>query len=298
MTEIGSTQFGSVRIEFAQRLGTSWQELADFLGVAPHERAQFPQGREPSAIWEWLALRGRLKELPDGLAGIGRADLAELIRASGAATSDQAVQGARGPTGPLPDRRLNLLRLRYLLPAAAAVFVIMVILVINLNTGSSRGVRGGSRATGGVDDPPVKRQVESRTLVPSSNVATNDRDKIDLDSGCPGWGGMSPKVGPSRCGALADLIVDDDGVHNSNGRPSIVVLPSGSSSGYAACARAFDQEPSPMVSQVELGQIETGLELCVLTDEQEVSRVQLVDVQRGLSGGLTSIKVTYIVWTP
>jgi hypothetical protein len=45
-------------------------------------------------------------------------------------------------------------------------------------------------------------------LTPSSNPLTNDGDKVDLDTGCPGWGPTSVRVGRSRCGDLADLIVE------------------------------------------------------------------------------------------
>ncbi|GIJ43617.1 hypothetical protein Val02_05030 [Virgisporangium aliadipatigenens] len=71
---------GKAKLEFAQRLGDSWNELADFLGVPRHAKARFPQGDEARELWEWLEVRNRLRELPAVLDEIGREDLSVLLR--------------------------------------------------------------------------------------------------------------------------------------------------------------------------------------------------------------------------
>jgi len=58
-----------------------WQDLADSLGVPSAETRRFRPGDQPHDLWAWLEQRGRLADLPGSLADIGRADLAELLRA-------------------------------------------------------------------------------------------------------------------------------------------------------------------------------------------------------------------------
>lgn len=71
---------GPVKIQFCQRLGDSWEELADFFEVASHERARFRQGNEPRDLWQWLEVRGKLPVVSEGLMQIGREDLAIYVR--------------------------------------------------------------------------------------------------------------------------------------------------------------------------------------------------------------------------
>jgi hypothetical protein len=70
---------GSMKLELINRLDDSWPALADLLEIAPAERAHFPPGHEPRAIWEFLEARERLAELPDALRAIDRRDLAEVL---------------------------------------------------------------------------------------------------------------------------------------------------------------------------------------------------------------------------
>jgi nucleoside phosphorylase len=74
---------GTVKIEFCRRLASSWEELADFFEVAPHERARFRHGNEPRDLWQWLEARDKLPVIPNALTAIGREDLARLMRAGG-----------------------------------------------------------------------------------------------------------------------------------------------------------------------------------------------------------------------
>jgi hypothetical protein len=85
----------SAQREFARRLGESWKDLADHLGVRPDEVRRFPRGDEPRAIWEWLTDRRRLRGLPDALDAIGRDDLAAVLRKGAADPSAPTYRGKR-----------------------------------------------------------------------------------------------------------------------------------------------------------------------------------------------------------
>jgi len=70
---------GEVKIEVCRLLGDDWAELADYVGIQPHEKARFARGNEARGIWEWLEVRRCLPDLPEALAAIGRHDLQELF---------------------------------------------------------------------------------------------------------------------------------------------------------------------------------------------------------------------------
>lgn len=71
---------GPVKLEIVRRLTYDWQDLADVVGVAPYETRRFRSGDEPRELWDWLATRDRLTDLPGALEEIGRTDLAGLLR--------------------------------------------------------------------------------------------------------------------------------------------------------------------------------------------------------------------------
>ena len=70
---------GKAKIEFYKRLGSKWEELADYFEIESNECATFQQGKEGRCIWEWLEQRGRLNKLEDALIEIGREDLVEIL---------------------------------------------------------------------------------------------------------------------------------------------------------------------------------------------------------------------------
>ncbi len=70
---------GKVKISICRRLVSDWSELADYFLIPVYDRAQFPKGREPQAVWEWLEQRNKLSGLKDGLAFIDRDDLVKLL---------------------------------------------------------------------------------------------------------------------------------------------------------------------------------------------------------------------------
>jgi nucleoside phosphorylase len=70
---------GRTKIAVTDRVGPDWHRLADYFDIPAYDRAAFPAGREPHAVWEWLERREKLFALPAALADVGRADLAALL---------------------------------------------------------------------------------------------------------------------------------------------------------------------------------------------------------------------------
>ncbi|WP_051808508.1 hypothetical protein [Actinoplanes subtropicus] len=71
---------GKIKVDVLRGLLGDWRDLADHLGVPPHDTFRFGAGDQPRQLWEWLEIRRRLGELPAALDGIGRTDLADLVR--------------------------------------------------------------------------------------------------------------------------------------------------------------------------------------------------------------------------
>lgn len=71
---------GPVKVQVLRRLMYDWQDLADYLGIPSWEVRRFRSGDEAYEVWTWLEARNRLADLPDAMEGVGRADLAELLR--------------------------------------------------------------------------------------------------------------------------------------------------------------------------------------------------------------------------
>jgi len=80
----------TAKLVFCRRLGRSWLDLADAVGIRPDERATFEPGQEGRQIWEWLEFRDRLPALPTALRQVDREDLADEIDQHWRATSDGA----------------------------------------------------------------------------------------------------------------------------------------------------------------------------------------------------------------
>ncbi|MEV6848251.1 hypothetical protein [Actinoplanes sp. NPDC051411] len=69
-----------VRHEILRQLRYFWPDVADVFGVPSYETRRFRTGDEPHDLWEWLAGRRRLADLPGALDEIGRSDLGALLR--------------------------------------------------------------------------------------------------------------------------------------------------------------------------------------------------------------------------
>jgi hypothetical protein len=172
----------------------------------------------------------------------------------------------------------------------AALLAIGTVIVSTDPAESPASYKGGTNSAA---EPQVVTSKESYDLTPSYSVMTNDQDKVDLDTACPGWGNQIPRVGPRRCGESADLIADADGIHNANNEPNIVRTQGGGAHDRA-CQIAIAGS-SQLVSQLASNGLSPGDAFCVRTDK---SRLALVEIrQLNISSGeLMSVSLRFTVW--
>ncbi len=70
---------GPIRIMLCRRLGEDWADLAVYFRIPQDRQRGFTRGRERHDILVWLEERDELYRLTEGLHGIGRPDLVELL---------------------------------------------------------------------------------------------------------------------------------------------------------------------------------------------------------------------------
>ena len=70
---------GKAKVDFCDNLGDDWTNLADHFKIKPRDQRRFKPGDEGRGIWEWLEIRGRLRELPEACTAIDRQNLADLL---------------------------------------------------------------------------------------------------------------------------------------------------------------------------------------------------------------------------
>lgn len=155
----------------------------------------------------------------------------------------------------------------------------------------------GGVAAGGTPVSAPSIQKRGYVLQPSSDPFTNTQDKIDLDTGCPGWGDMYPHIGPSRCGGLADLIVEQNKLHDANGQPNIIVMPPGVAGTYLSCRALLEATPKNGVNSIQVSSLRDGEMLCVRTDIGNTAVVRLDKVTTNGAGQLTALTIDFEVWT-
>ena len=133
------------------------------------------------------------------------------------------------------------------------------------------------------ESSPPDKVIEktSYSMVASSVPLTNDRDKVDLDTGCPGWGPTSIPVGRGRCGEVADLILEPDSIHTFEKDPLMALLDDGQQATWATCHDTLTADTTT-IGEVQLSELRPGSELCVLTDKDNVAAVHVVDMSDGL----------------
>jgi hypothetical protein len=197
----------------------------------------------------------------------------------------------------------------------AMVFSIIILIIITAlfttmqtTQGSSAGKSpsppaGGSAtssSSGAAANEPVKPFIEKKGYVlrRSSSIATNDQDKVDLDTGCPGWGGMHPRLGPSRCGETADLILDEEGIHPADGQPRFIELHSDAEGDYATCRSALTAVPSRSLNQLDVTALRSTDRVCVETDKDNIAFVTVYEVSTDALQALQRLTIDFVVWRP
>jgi hypothetical protein len=128
-------------------------------------------------------------------------------------------------------------------------------------------------------------------LIPSSNPLTNDADKVDLDTGCPGWGPTSIQVGRDRCGEAADLILEPTNLHTYEELPRLALLDRGQEASWAKCQEVVEADTAT-IGSVQLSELRPGSELCVSTDKDHIAAVHVVSIDS------TDLVIGFEVWAP
>lgn len=105
----------------------------------------------------------------------------------------------------------------------------------------------------------------------STSINTNDKDKVDLDTACPGRGPTPIQVGPSRCGENADLILDDTELITWKRLPNLAL--STTDPTPDSCRRLLSS--SDARGSVDVDTLATGSALCVLTDKGSIAVVRV-----------------------
>jgi hypothetical protein len=158
------------------------------------------------------------------------------------------------------------------------------------------GIDPGNLPVAAGSTPVPLIQKTGYVLRPSSFVDTNDQDKVDFDTGCPGWGEMYPHIGPPRCGGLADLIIDPDSLHTAGDRPDIIVLPPGVTGTYSSCRDLLTATPSTGVNSIPASNLHDGDRFCVETDYGHTAIVHIDNIAKDDNGQVTSVTIDFQVW--
>ena len=177
---------------------------------------------------------------------------------------------------------------------AAATLVAGATATYSLTSGDSVVPGAGSLAP--APEPPPILAKQDYPLVTSSSPFTNDQDKIDLDTGCPGWGDMSVRVGPRRCGELADLIVDQEGIHTRDGGPHFHRPAAGRAANLALCSTALGSDPNRNTNLLDAAKLKAADSFCVETDKDNIAVVRIERVTTDELKLLRSLTISFSVW--
>jgi len=74
---------GAQKLEFCQRLGDDWQDLATLLEIPSHRVATFERGYQPHGIWQYLEERDQLGNLIPALNKLARERLCLVLTSPG-----------------------------------------------------------------------------------------------------------------------------------------------------------------------------------------------------------------------
>lgn len=171
--------------------------------------------------------------------------------------------------------RLHSIKGRAAIMAVVAIMSIVAAFVLRPAAIAVGSAQPSSAADGQGATSEHRRLLLSKRsyLLEPSPPANNDRDKVDLDTGCPGWGPMRPHVGPPRCGENADLIVESDSIHASEDEQQMIVMQG--AAGADECFAALAATPDRRVGRVGLNSLHVGSVLCVRTDKDNLAAVTI-----------------------
>lgn len=107
---------------------------------------------------------------------------------------------------------------------------------------------------------------------------------------------MHPRLGPSRCGELADIVVDEEGIHTPDDGARFAVPAAGGPNPYQTCRDWLDRKPNQKVNQIDGERLVPQLIICVGTDKQNIAVVQVERISLDPSGRLTAVTIGFTLW--
>ncbi|MFI6505898.1 hypothetical protein [Nonomuraea typhae] len=134
----------------------------------------------------------------------------------------------------------------------------------------------------------VKR--DSYALRPSSSVATNDEDKVDLDTGHPGYGRSTIQLGPARDGGPAEIILEDDHVHGFDKTAPFAPAPKGAST-FQDCSTGLADQAARL-ARLNLSDLTEGSSFCVETSDKNISLVRIAKMQ----SDPVAVDISFVTW--
>lgn len=178
--------------------------------------------------------------------------------------------------------------------AVATVVLVWVVL-------STESVSADARTSG--QSGKVIREVDSYSLVSAdeaslSNFCPKD-DKLDLDSGQPGYGGQT-QLGDyvKKCrteGGLAELILERSELHTPDNSRLYRVLPDERVASYDDCQKVLASLPE-LRARLSLGELTVGTGICVRTDEGNVAFIRVHRVGTASGGTESEAVIGFVTW--
>ncbi|MDG4765949.1 hypothetical protein O7632_17850 [Solwaraspora sp. WMMD406] len=149
---------------------------------------------------------------------------------------------------------------------------------------STAAARSSPPDVGAPAEPDLGGSVElARTgcvLRESTDVFRNHLDKIDLDTGEPGRGGSAILLGPARSGGTADTIIEYQRIRTVVDGQAFVHIDAGTPVDHRYCRAALGQ-PHRRVTSVRHEMLKPGDTLCVVTDQDRIAMIRVVDPPAG-----------------
>jgi hypothetical protein len=95
---------------------------------------------------------------------------------------------------------------------------------------------------------------------------------------------------------VADVVVEESGIHTPDYRPRLSRLGSATPGDFAACRAALAAKPDRSVGQIDVSNLEAGDQLCVGTDLGNIALIRISGITKDSLGQLVTLTVAFVVW--
>jgi hypothetical protein len=181
--------------------------------------------------------------------------------------------------------------------AIGAVATVVLVWIVLSTESVDADARSGGQAG------KVIREADSYSLVSADEVIFSNfcpkGDKLDLDSGRPGYGGQT-QLGDylERCrteGGLAELILERSELHTPDNSRLYRVMRDGRASSYDDCQKSL-ADPSELRAKLSLRELAVGAGICVRTDEGNIAFMRIREIGT-VEGGIESeLVIDFVTW--